>query len=95
MFLYRNLDGSIAFFSELPLSSSVDFEEISETEYQDIVKSMSITPFDYEKTQYQRDRKSEYDKLNQFELQYNDAINGTTTWQDAINEIKAKYPKPQ
>lgn len=45
-------------------------------------------------TKYQRLRKAEYDKLNQFEMQYNDAVNGTTTWVDAINEIKAKYPKP-
>lgn len=48
-----------------------------------------------ELTQYQRLRKAEYDKLNQFELQFDDATNGTTTWADAINAIKAKYPKPQ
>jgi len=40
-------------------------------------------------------RKVAYSQLNQFELQYNDTINNTTTWQDAINEIKAKYPKPE
>jgi hypothetical protein len=31
--------------------------------------------------------------LRQFELQYDDEINGTTTWKDAIEEIKKKYPK--
>ena len=46
-------------------------------------------------TQYQRDRKSEYDKLNQDELRYNDLINGTNIWIEAINEIKLKYPKPE
>ena len=45
-------------------------------------------------TLYQRLRKAEYDKLNQYELMFNDKINGTTTWQEAINTIKAKYPKP-
>lgn len=44
-------------------------------------------------TEYQRLRKQEYDKLNQFAMQYDDSVNGTTTWIDAINEIKAKYPK--
>jgi hypothetical protein len=27
-------------------------------------------------------------------MQYWDEVNGTTTWQDAIAEIKNKYPKP-
>jgi hypothetical protein len=45
------------------------------------------------KTQYQRDRKAEYDKLNQFEMQFDDQRDGTTTWVDAINGIKDKYPK--
>lgn len=42
---------------------------------------------------YARNRKVEYDKLNQFELISDDSINGTTTHKDAILAIKAKYPK--
>ena len=45
------------------------------------------------KIQYQRDRKAEYDALNQLEMQFDDKEDGTTTWEDAINAIKAKYPK--
>ena len=45
-------------------------------------------------TEYQRLRKAEYDKLNQYEMMFDDQLNGTTTWQDAINAIKAQYPKP-
>jgi hypothetical protein len=48
----------------------------------------------YVSTQYQRDRAVEYAKLNQDELRFNDMMNGTTTWKDAILAIKAKYPKP-
>jgi hypothetical protein len=44
-------------------------------------------------TQYQRDRKVEYIKLNQFELQFDDSQDNGTRWVDAINAIKAKYPK--
>jgi len=44
--------------------------------------------------EYARSRKAEYDALNQFEMQYDDKLNGTTTWDDAIEAIKAKYPKP-
>lgn len=49
---------------------------------------------DYAAKEYQRLRKAEYDKLNQFEMQFDDAANGTTTWVDAINAIKAQFPKP-
>ena len=45
--------------------------------------------------EYARNRKAEYDLLNQLELQFDDEENGTTTWKDAINAIKAKYPKPE
>ena len=45
--------------------------------------------------EYQRLRKAEYDKLNQLELMYDDKVNGTDTWGEAINAIKAKYPKPE
>ena len=31
---------------------------------------------------------------DQLEMQYDDKLNGTTTWDDAIEAIKAKYPKP-
>ena len=47
----------------------------------------------YDSQEYARNRKAEYDKLNQFEMQFDDQLNNTTTWVDAINEIKARYPK--
>ena len=45
--------------------------------------------------QYQEFRRKEYDELNQFELQYNDSVNGTNTWGESIQAIKYKYPKPE
>ena len=50
---------------------------------------------EYDSQEYARNRKKEYDALNQFELLFDDKINDTTTWDDAINAIKAKYPKPE
>ena len=38
-------------------------------------------------------RKQEYDKLNQWEMQFDDNRDGTTTWVDSINEIKERFPK--
>ena len=43
---------------------------------------------------YKSTRKDAYDLLNQDELRFDDLVNSTTTWVDAINAIKAQYPKP-
>ena len=59
----------------------------------DIQAKQAELKADYDSKQYQRDRKVEYDKLNQFELIGEDSINGTTNHRDAILAIKEKYPK--
>ena len=49
---------------------------------------------EYEANQYQRDRAKEYPSIQeQLDMQYWDKINGTNNWQDAINAVKAQYPK--
>ena len=48
---------------------------------------------EYDSLAYARSRKQEYDKLPQFEMQFDDQQNNTTTWVDAINDIKARHPK--
>ena len=47
----------------------------------------------YNNVPYSVKRKREYDQLNQFEMQFDDKRDGTTTWVDKINEIKSRYPK--
>ena len=59
----------------------------------DIVLDATLIDAEYDSQEYARNRKAEYDKLNQFEMQYDDQQNGTTTWVDAINDIKARFPK--
>jgi hypothetical protein len=48
---------------------------------------------EYNAQAYARSRKDKYDLLNQDEMRYDDLINSTTTWQDAIAAIKTEYPK--
>ncbi len=48
----------------------------------------------YDSQEYARNRKAKYDALNQLELISDDAINGTTTYKDAIVAIKSEFPKP-
>ena len=47
----------------------------------------------YDSQEYARARAAEYSALNQFEMQFDDQQNNTTTWVDAINDIKARFPK--
>jgi hypothetical protein len=45
---------------------------------------------------YKYQRQAEYPSMQeQLDMQYWDSVNGTTTWQDTINMIKVKYPKPE
>jgi len=48
---------------------------------------------EYDSQEYARARAAEYAALNQFEMQFDDQQNNTTTWVDAINDIKARFPK--
>ena len=48
---------------------------------------------EYDSQAYARNRKEEYNALNQLELISDDDVNGTTTHKDAIAAIKAKWPK--
>ena len=48
---------------------------------------------EYDSQEYARNRKKEYDQLNQFEMQFDDDRDSTTTWVDKINEIKGRHPK--
>ena len=62
----------------------------TEKEYNDAVTAWEA---EYDSQEYARNRKKEYDALNQFELISDDTKNGTTTHIDAIEVIKAKWPK--
>jgi hypothetical protein len=48
----------------------------------------------YDGQEYARLRKAKYDLLNQDEMRFDDTVNSTTTWVDAINAIKVEHPKP-
>ena len=70
----------------------MDTEQTQPTQ-EDIVQKIAELEYIEEVKEYQRLRKAEYGALNQFEMQYDDQMNGTTTWVDSIQAIKDKYPK--
>ena len=61
----------------------------------DIIAKYAEVYAAWEAKAYQRHREIEYPSLDQqLDMQYWDAINGTTNWADAINAVKTAYPKP-
>jgi len=60
----------------------------------DIEAKMVEVQAEYDAKQYQRDRATAYPTIqDQLDMQYWDNINGTTTWEDAIDKVKADNPK--
>ena len=51
--------------------------------------------WDLENDSYKSKRRDAYPSLaEQLDMQYWDAVNGTTTWKDAIAKVKSDNPKP-
>lgn len=75
---------TLTWYAETPVISKAD-----------IVAKQAELKTAYNALDYSRKRKVEYNKLNQFELISDDAINGTTTHKDAILKVKSDYPKPE
>ena len=62
--------------------------------YEDIVQKVAELDYQEEVKEYQRQRAAEYPSMaDQQDMQFHDAVNGTTTWKDAIQAVKDKYPK--
>jgi hypothetical protein len=74
-----------------------ELEWLDETQTQpteaEITAEITRLQAEYDSQEYARARATEYAALNQFEMQFDDQRDGTTTWVDAINGIKARFPK--
>ena len=70
-----------------------DGHETTEAEQSTIDAEVTRLQAEYDSLAYARSRKQEYDKLPQFEMQFDDQRDGTSTWVDSINEIKERFPK--
>ncbi len=61
---------------------------------EECVEKLAEINYEYEVNEYQRYRAAEYPSMaEQQDMQFHDAVNGTTTWKDAIQSVKDKYPK--
>jgi len=80
------IDGTILAYSPEAVLLDLDLTEFQERA--DAIEAERAA------TLYREQRKFEYDALNQYDLMYQDKVNGTNKWGEAIEAIKAKYPKP-
>ena len=68
-------------------------EEYKPTE-EEIVQKIAELDYQEEVEAYKQQRAAEYPSMaDQQDMQFHDAVNGTTTWKDAIQAVKDKYPK--
>jgi len=70
------------------------------SDYQQFIQDVSeqgigiVEGLDVVEPSYSELRATEYpSRENQFDMQYHDQVDGTTTWKDTIQAVKAKYPK--
>ena len=81
--VFSTVDDTITWHDGNP--TNITTEEISEK----LVELQET----FTKQEYARIRRIKYNDLNQFEMQFDDEVNGTTTWKDAILKIKSDNPK--
>ena len=69
-------------------------EDITRPTDEEINNKIAELETAYDNKQYQRDRADAYPSIQeQLDMQYWDSVNGTTTWSDAIAQVKADHPK--
>ena len=80
-----------------PLYKQVNNErmEFSEADYDQAITDLANSKYDEQENGYKRARQEAYPSIpDQLDMLYWDNVNDTTTWKDAIAEIKADNPKP-
>ena len=80
-----------------PLYKQVNKErmEFSEADYDQAITDLANSKYDEQENGYKRARQEAYPSIpDQLDMLYWDKVNDTTTWKDAIAEVKADNPKP-
>ena len=81
-----------------PLYKQVNNErlEFSDADYDQAVTDLANSKWNDQQFGYIEARQEAYGSIaDQLDMQYWDAVNGTTTWKDHIAEVKSNNPKPE
>ena len=80
-----------------PLYKQVNNErlEFTDADYAQAVTDLANSKWDTQQFGYVQARQEAYGSIgDQLDMQYKDAVNGTTTWKDHIATVKSDNPKP-
>lgn len=83
--------------SAKPLYAQVNNErrEFTDAEYDQAIEDLAQSKLDEQDNGYKRARQEAYPSVgDQLDMMYHDQIDGTTTWKDAIADVKSDNPKP-
>ena len=81
-----------------PLFAQVNDErrELTDDEYAQAKVDLGNYKWNEQQFSYIRAREEAYPSIgDQLDMQYKDAVDGTTTWKDAIAKVKSDNPKPE
>ena len=80
-----------------PLYKQVSNErlEFDSADYDQAITDLANSKWNEQQFGYIQARQEGYGSIaDQLDMQYWDAVNGTTTWQDHVAQVKADNPKP-
>jgi hypothetical protein len=80
-----------------PLFKQINSErlEFTDDDYDQAITDLANSKYDQQENGYKSARQEAYGSItDQLDMQYWDAVNGTTTWKDHITQVKSDNPKP-
>ena len=80
-----------------PLYKQVNNErlEFGSSDYDQAITDLANNKWNDQQFGYIQARQEAYGSIgDQLDMQYKDAVNGTTTWKDHVAQVKSNNPKP-
>ena len=88
-------NSNVDYVSGADVNGTAIFSDTKPYTWSEVSAEKALLQTEYDNNQYQRDRASAYPSIqDQLDMQYWDSVNGTTTWSDAVAQVKADNPKP-
>ena len=88
-------EANVKYISGADENGSAIFKDTQDFTWSEVSAKKAELQTDYDNKQYQRDRADAYPSIqDQLDMQYHDAVDGTTTWKDAVAKVKTDNPKP-
>ncbi len=81
-----------------PLYKQVNNErlEFDSADYDQAITDLANSKWNDQQFGYIQARQEAYGSIgDQLDMQYKDAVNGTTTWKDHVAQVKSDNPKPE